>query len=246
MNQIFFIDRRKNLSIDQQIYASLKNYVLDISTAPGTVLPNPKDIAKEFELDVKLIESFYQTLMDDLYIEKVNNDYLKATNSNSLFNQLFEVDFPKHLSLKEMEKGRTTLSMEIVDHVNFKKVREFEVTDSYLKICNLVDFGNSRKAYLEVYVSTTAFPKDKMEAFSNTSIIHTLKEFYTEPVVNERYTSVKRCKNEIYERLEVALDTPLISTLQFMINNYNEVITYSEMHTNHEFFFSFKKLPYII
>ncbi len=245
MKTIFSIDRRKNQSVLDQITSSLKTYILSNTTAPGDRLPSVKDIAKEYDVDSKEIETYYNYLIEEGFVDKIDDNYHKATQSF-----IINEDDSKNISLSDwlsfvgLESSRETLSIEEVSQFKFKRIKEFECLDNYIKIENLIDFGGNKLAYMIAYVSTSVLPKNSLESFRNSSITQTLQKYTKDKLNVERYLSITEAPIETLKILNINKTTPVLSSYQYMSNDYHELILYSELFTNHETFFTFKKIPY--
>lgn len=245
MNHIFSIDRRKNLSITEQINANLKTYILANSTPPGEKLPNAIDIANEYNINAKDIESYYETLIQEGFVESKDKEYFKSTRL-----YILDRDDEKNISLSEwlsfagLESERKTLSIEEGPLLKYKRIQDFEILDNYLKIINLIDFGQNKQAYMIVYVATSILPKNAHALFKDTSITQKLKEFTKDKLKVDRFLSINEAPAEALKTLNINKNTAVLTSYQFMSNDYNELILYSELYTNHESFFTFKKIPY--
>lgn len=245
MKSFFTLDRRKKMSLEEQVLHGIRNYVVSNKLLPESNLPTLEALSLMLKVESKLIEKSLDTLVVEGHLEKRDEDYVKVQKVINIFdsnhNYYSLTQLAKDLNLNSKIE---TLSKEWIDKPKEVQLDYSFKEGKFLRIHRINTFNDQHKALVIFNVHESLLSNASENDFKERSYYEVLKDQFKENYQSHRYESIVEAKGEVLQYLDLPKQSAILKSYQVVLDENSEMIVYLELYTAYEIFFTFQKFTY--
>lgn len=166
----FTLDRRRKVSLEQQVYELIKRHIVDRLCIKDERLPSLEEIHEKTGLSLKQADSIYVKLIEENFVYQHQRDYyVQAFEVSSYFfdrvHSILEV-----IELNQMRPSFKDLSLNVVKTPQSLIHKNAQEDEDYLCV-ERIFYGNEKAVfYTKIYYSLRRFPKLNQQLVFNQEI----------------------------------------------------------------------------
>ena len=245
MKSFITLDRRKKMSLEEQVLHGIRNYVVSNKLLPESNLPTLEALSLMLKVEPSLIMKSLDTLVLEGHLEKRDVDYVKIQkvinilDSNHNYYSLTQL--AKALNLNSKIE---TLSKEWIDKPKEVQLDYSFKEGKFLRIHRMNTFNDQHKALVIFNVHESLLSNASENDFKERSYYEVLKDQFKENYQSHRYESIVEAKGEVLQYLDLHEQSAILKSYQVVLDENSEMIVYLELYTAYEIFFTFQKFTY--